>query len=245
MNNKMMNKLLMGLVVVLAVITAIFWFQKNAAQKREFQAQQEIRKERIKQDSLVKLSDGYYQKLVADTLTQKQLKDLAAEIVELKNRKPVSVTKTIVQPVRIEKETDSIGIENDSVYITDFYPNKDNPFLKYTNRFSLTSQKGISNFDFSAITLDQVVTKKENGLYQVDFKGPDFLELKSLDIQTEPMIEPVKDNWGTLIGVEYGKNLETDVNIFGINAYQRYKKFYFGGSVNTNSDLMGGIKFEF
>lgn len=182
--------------------------------------------------------------MVADTLTQKQLEKLAAEVTELKNRKPVSVTKTIIQPVRIEKEVDSISSKGDSIFVEDYYPNKTNPFLRYTNRLSLTTLKGESDFLFSPINLSQVVTKKEDGLYQVDFKGPDFLEVKSLDIQTEPQLEPVKDNWGTLIGIEYGKNLDSNKNVFGVNVYERYKKFYLGGSITTNKDFMGGLKIE-
>lgn len=231
--------------MILSVVTTVLYFQKKGAEKREFQAKQETRVQAIKSDSLKKVSDGYYQKLVADTLTQKQLKKLAAEITELKNRKPVSVTKTIIQPVRIEKEIDSVSSEGDSIFIEDHYPNKVSPFLRYTNRLSLTTLKGESAFTFNPISLSQVVTKKEDGLYQVDFKAPDFLEVKSLDIQTEPQLEPVKDNWGTLIGLEYGKNLDTNKQLLGINVYERYKKFYFGGSVTTNKDFMGGFKIEF
>lgn len=241
----MKNKLLMILVIILIIISGIFWFQKRSAQKREFQTQQLIRKKTIAEDSLVKLSDGYYQKLVADTLTKQQLKKLAEDIIELKNRKPISVTTTIIKPIEVLKETDSIKIVKDSVYIEDFYPKKDKPFLKYTNRFSLKTQKGISTFKFDSIKLTQVTTKKENGLYQIDFKGPDFLELQSVDIQTEPILEQVKDNWGTLIGLEYGKNLDSNNNIFEINAYQRYKKFYLGGSISSNKNIKGGIKIEF
>lgn len=244
----MKDKILGILMIALIVIAGIFWFQKRSAEKEAFRAQQEIRKKVIAEDSLVKLSNGYYQKLVADTLTKQQLVKLAADIVELKNRKPVSVTTTIIKPVEIIKETDNISVKQDSVFIKDFYPNKDNPFLKYSNRFSLKTQKGLSTFSFDTISLKQVVTKKENGLYQIDFKGPDFLELKSIDIQTEPIVEPVKDNWGTLIGVDYGTNLDKVKNIDNfveLSVYQRYKKFYLGVGVTTNKDVKGGIKIEF
>mgnify|MGYP003654526179 FL=1 len=221
------------------------WFKLQKVEARAFQAEQIVRKQVISKDSLKKISDGYYQKLVADTLTSKQLTDLAAQITELKNRKPISVTKTIIQPIEVLKETDNIVVEQDSVFIEDYYPKKENAFLKYNNRFSLKTQKGKSTFKFAPIVLNQVVTKKDNGLYQVDFKGPDFLELKSIDIQTEPMAPQKVDNWGTLVGVEYGQNLETSTNIYGINLYQRYKKIYLGASFNTDNSVKGGIKIEF
>jgi hypothetical protein len=241
----MKDKMLIAIILILAIVSGVFWFQKTSAEKKMYQTQRELRVGKISQDSLVKVSDGYYQKLVADTLTSKQLKKLAEDIVDLKNRKPIYVTKTIIQPVEVLKETDSVTIVKDSIFIKDYYPNKENPFLKYTNRTSLKTEKGISNFKFEPIELSQVVTKKEDGLYQVDFKGPDFLEVKSMDIQTEPIKEHKPDNWGTLIGIEYGQNLDTKTNVFEINAYQRYKKFYIGIAVSTDQDLKGGTKLEF
>lgn len=241
----MTNKILKILIIVLGILAFTFWYQKGQAEKREFQTQQQLRKKTIAEDSIKKVSDGYYQKLVADTLTSKELKRLAERIVDLENREPVSVTKTVIQPVKIIKETDSITREGDSISITDFYPNKVNPFLKYTNNFSLVTNKGNSFFDWNPITLTEVVTKKNDGLYQIDFLAPEFIKVNSIDIQTEPMAKPIPDNWGTVIGIEYGKNLETKTNVFEINAYQRYKKIYFGGAISTNKDLKGGIKFEF
>ncbi len=241
----MKDKILTILIIILAAIAVVFWIQKRSAEKKIFETQQEIRKETIAKDSLIKISDGYYQKLVADTLTRQQLKKLAEEIVDLKNRKPVSVTTTIIQPVEVLKETDNITKEGDSIFIEDYYPQKENYFLKYTNRLSLTTERGLSNFKFAPISLTQVVTEKEDGLYQVDFKGPDFLEVQSLNIQTEPMADPIIDKWGTLIGIEYGKNLESKESLIELNVYQRYKKFYLGGSVSSNKDVKAGIKIEF
>ena len=226
------------------MIIGVLWFMKNQAEKREFEANQEIRKQIIAADSLVKLSDGYYQKLVADTLTKKELKKLAEKIVDLENRDPVSITKTIIQPVEIRKETDSILVEKDSVFISDFYPNKENPFLKYTNRFSLKTQKGESAFTFDTINLTQVVTKKKDGLYQVDFKGPDFLQLKSIDIQAEPMAPKEIDRVGFLFGVNYGKEMNTNMEFIEIDSYLRINKFYIGAGLNSKWDFKAGIKIE-
>lgn len=55
----MKDKVLISVIGILIVIMGVFWFQKRAAEKERFQAQQEIRKQTIAQDSLVKLSDGY------------------------------------------------------------------------------------------------------------------------------------------------------------------------------------------
>lgn len=238
------NRLTIIILISLLVIIALLWFKNNNLQKQRFQAQQEIRKKTLSNDSLT-FYKGVYSKYVADTLTRGELKKLAAQILDLQNRQPISVTKTIIQPVEIRKETDSVRIEKDTVYIKDYYPNKGNPFLTYTNNFSIKDTLGRSTFNFSPIALSQVITKKENGLYQVDFKGPDFLELKSLDIQTEPMEAIRPDNFGILIGADYIKDITENQQHLGINSYIRYKKFYIGAGATTQGSLNAGIKVEF
>lgn len=239
-----MNKIIKIVAIALIILVGVLGFKNKQIETKLFEEKQKYRKEIIRNDSLQFVVKGHYRKMVADTLTSNQLKDLVEEIIELKNRKPIYVTKTIIQPVEVLKETDSINVVSDSIFIKDYYPNKENPFLKYTNRTSIKTEKGISNFKFEPIELVEVVTEKEDGLYQIDFIGPDFLEVKSLSIQTEPILKPVNNNWGTIIGIEYGKNLDTKTNIFEINIYQRYKKFYIGGSLSSNKDIKGGIKIE-
>lgn len=231
-------------IALLIVVIAILWYQMNQEKKQKFQAQQELRKEKISQDSLVKLSNGYYTKLIADSLTRRQLKEQAEKIIELEGRKPIIVEKIVVIPEYIEKPTDDITVKEDSIYIEDYYPSKQNPFLTYTNTLSYTNQEGISKFNFSSITLGKIITQKKDGLYRVDFKGPEWLVVESIDIQAEPLTKETKDNWGTLIGFEYGKTFNIEEDIFEINIYQRYKKFYIGGAISSDKNLKVGLKFE-
>ena len=240
----MKDKIFKILIGVLLIAIIILWWKNNKTLKEKFQAQQELRKKKIAQDSLVKLSNGYYVRLVADSLTEKQLKRQAEKIIELEGRKPIIVEKIVVVPEYIEKPVDNITVKEDSIYIEDYYPNKQNPFLIYTNTFSYINQEGISKFNFLPITLGKVITEKDNGLYQIDFKGPKWLIVESIDIQAEPLAEETKDNWGTLIGFEYGKTLDIEEDIFEINVYQRYKKFYVGGAISSDKNLKVGLKFE-
>lgn len=228
------------------IVGAILLFQKNRATAKMEQAQRELKMEKIRGDALEQVSSGYYRKLLADTLTKKELKKLAEEIVELKGRKPISITKTIIQPIEVSKNTDIVEVNNDSIYIEDYYPSRENSFLKYTNRLSIENEKGFSKFKFDTISLKQVVTRKDDGLYQIDFVGPEFLEVKSLNIQTEPIDkeEDKKDNFGTLLGVNYGKNVVDDREFIGVNAYLRIRKFYIGIGATSNSDITGGVKVE-
>ena len=241
----MKDRIYLIVIAILLLIGGYLWYKNHRTERDFFEQGQVLKKQIIKSDSLVKVTDGFYQKLVADTLTRKQLRSLAEKITGLENREVTSVTTTIIQPKEIVKTTDGIISTTDSLFIEDYYPKKENYFLRYTNRLSKTTEKGISRFSFKEVRIDNVVTKKDNGLYQVDFKGPDFLELRSLDIQMEPIIENKRDNWGTLIGIEYGRNFEVDEQVFGINAYQRYKKVYFGGGISTDETAKVGIKVEF
>jgi hypothetical protein len=240
----MKDKIYIGIITVLLLLVAIFYIQKEHGKSKLFKTEQNLRVTKIRHDSIVKIADGQYQKLVADTLTKVQLKNLAYKYIALKKREPVSVTTIEAGPKSLQKRTDKVEIKEDSLFIEDYYPDKLKPFLKYTNNISLKTKLGNSNFKFSTIKITQVVTKKENGLYQIDFIAPDFLDVKSIDVQSEPMAKEKKDNWGTLIGVDYGKNLESQRNIFGINIYKRYKKFYIGASIDSDKIVRGGIKIE-
>ena len=192
-----------------------------------------------------KLSDGYYQKLVADTLTKSELKKLAGDIVDLQNRKPIIVERIIIKPEYIEKEIDGVKVDKDSVYIEDYYPNKESPFLKYSNRFSLKSEKGISQFEFDSINLSAVITQRKDGLFEADIKGPEFLKISNVDIQSIPLTPEKPDNFGILMGVDYGVDFKNKTNFINVSSYIRNKKFYIGGGVNTNGQFSGGVKYEF
>ncbi len=181
---------------------------------------------------------------MADTLTKRQLNNKIDSLVNLKGSIPKSITKTIIQPQKIVKVIDTIYVKNDSIYLEDFYPNKQNPFLKYSAVFNTDNKENSSNFEFQPVTLTHVVSKKEDGLYQIDFKGPEFIDVNSLSVQTEPIEKTKKDNWGTLIGIEYGKKVESKQDIIRVDAYRRYKKVYFGGGITTSKEITGGIKIE-
>lgn len=191
------------------------------------------------------LSNGLYRKLVADTLNTNELRKLAKEVTDLKNRKPIIIEKTVIRPEYIEKEIDGVYVEKDSVFIEDFYPQKDNPFLEYTNKFSITTQKGASKFKFNPIELTKVVSEGDNGIFRVDFKGPEWLKVESIDIQATPLVQEKKDKFGILLGIDYGKNINTNEKFLGLNSYIRYNKVYIGGGATSNGDIRGGIKIEF
>lgn len=240
------NKTLVKWVlIVLVAMIAILLVRGEIQKKKLEKTQLEVRKWKIKQDSLLKLSDGYYRKLVADTLTKNQLKKLAEDIIELKGRKPVVVQNVTFVPKEVEKLIDDVVVKNDTAYIEDYYPSKESPFLKYTNKFSISNQKGFSKFKFNPVDLAIVLTQRDDGIFEADIKGPEFLNFTNVDIQAIPLTPPSKDNFGWLFGVGYGKDFNTNENFFDIDIYARIKRFYIGGGVTTSGMAKGGIKIEF
>ena len=260
------NKTTLILVILLLLTIIISWIIIQKKQQQIQNTQLELRKEIIRKDALQELSDGYYRRIISDTLSEKQIEKLSKEIIKLKNRKPKVITKIVSEIKEVEKTTDSISKNKDSINIIDYYPNKNNPFIKYTNKFSLDSLKGVSKFSFpNKLTITGVILEREDGIFELDLKTPEFIEVKNIDIQALPMIPKKQDNWGHLVGLNYGKlffqravdvneNASTDLEINGIrnewsfvegSYYLRYKKFYIGVEVNTLQSYSTGIKVEF
>lgn len=183
--------------------------------------------------------------MVADSLNKQQLKDLVKENFKLKNTKPKIIEKIVFKIKEVEKPTDQVNIENDSIYIEDYYPDKENFLIKYINKTSITNQKGISKFNFNPFEITGVISQREDGIYQFDLKVPDYVKIGKIDIQAIPIEEVKVDNFGYLFGVGYGQNIETKENFININSYIRYKKFYVGLEATTQGNLLGGIKVEF
>ena len=231
-------------IIILLLIGAGFIGQNYYKGKLE-KTTIELRKERIKNDTLQILADGQGRKLVADTLTIKQLKHKIDSLeIELDGR-PVSVTEIEIKPKDAVKVTDSIYINEGIAYIEDYYPTKSDFFLKYTNNFTLENPLGNSKFQWVIIKVDLAISQNKDGTYEANMKAPDFVQINSLEVQATP-IEPVKvDNFGILLGAGYGKDFGTGTNYLKVGGGVRFKKFYIDLEGNTNKQADIGIKFEF
>lgn len=126
-----------------------------------------------------------------------------------------------------------------------YYPKKENYFIKHTSKLNIKDFKGTSKFDFNNIKIEGVILEREDGLYDFDLKVPDFIEVGEIDIQSLPKQQKKIDNWGYLVGVSYGQNLNSQINFINLNTYIRYKKLYIGIEGSTDGSLSGGVKVEF
>ena len=183
---------------------------------------------------------------MADTLDKKELHKLAAKIVDLEGREPVIINQTIIKPEDRETTISEIEIKEDSIFVEDYYPNKENPFITYNNKLSTTTSTGIGKFSFTGITLTAVITETDKGIFEADIKVPDFINITKVDIHSKPLDnkKKKKDNFGILIGSNYGKDIKQNKNFIDLNSYVRYKKFYLGGGFNTKGDIRFGGKLE-
>lgn len=231
-------------VVVLLIGLIFFGVRKYKKDLKE--AQTEIRTGKIKVDSLQKVADGHYRKLVADTLKQAELNKLVAELgLKLKEKpKVVEVIKFKPRPV-IDKPVDEIAVKEDSVYIEDYYPQKANYAIKYSNKFSLSKKQGLSNWDFKPIQISIVLSQRKDGIFTSDIKTPDWIEVESVDIQSTPLELYKPDNFGWIVGVGTGKDYKSHNDYMRFTGGIRFKKLYFEVGGTTEQTLDASLKVEF
>jgi len=230
-----------GLIVV-ALLTV---FITNNVKNNQLAKQKlELRKQIIKNDSLQKLADGLYTKRVADTATIKDLRQLNDSLkLELKNPKVVVVTK--IQPKDQEGEVDSVSVEQDSISITDYYPDKDNPFVSYFAKIDIPTQKGIGKFSFNEFDLNLGITQNKDGTYSLNTQLPEFMTVNSINVQSLPMDIPKPDNFGWLLGVKGNYSFEDQSLGYEVIGGIRFKKVNVITTANTQKQVGAGLIFEF
>lgn len=238
-----MNKVLFTIGAVLAVL-ATFFITSNIKDRQLEAQKQELRKEILRNDSLVKINDELYSKRVADTATIRQLKRLNDSLnLELKNPKVIVITK--LQPKDQEGPIDSVDVSNDLVTVEDHYPDQDNPFVSYFGRIDLTTKSGEGTFKFRELHLDLGITQNNDGTYSLNTKVPDFMVVNSVDVTSLPMDTEKPDNFGWLLGVKGNYSFE-DQNVgYEIIGGIRYKKVNIITSANTHKQVGAGLIFEF
>ena len=237
------NRLVIGFIAIMLVLATFKVTQYFSDKKLEAQ-RIEIKKLKIKNDTLKKVSDGHYQKLVADTLTKKQLRK-EIEDLKLKVKDGVIVEKIVVVPKEVEKPIDSLEITLDSVSIIDYYPTKDNWFARYSAIIKLKGGDNTGKFTFSELPINLVISEQEDGTFRTDLQAPDFISVASLEVLARPL-DPVKvDNFGILAGGKINRNMENGNLTYEIIGGFRFKKINIITSVNTNTEFGLGALIEF
>lgn len=233
-------------ILVILVIILIFGLIINrwCYKKKIDEERRKYNIELIRNDSLIKVSETQYSKLIADTLTISQLNKKVRQLqIDLK-AKPKVITEIKYIPKEIEKEVEVVKVVGDTVKIEDYYPDKKNYFVKYENEVSIKDKKGTSKFSFSPLKVTSVVSQRNNGLFQIDFKTPEWLEISSVNIQSTPLEKEKVKNFGLLIGAGIGRNFDENRNNIRIESGIRLKKMYIDLGFNTSNTADLTIKFE-
>lgn len=199
----------------------------------------------LERDTLKQVSETQATKLVDDTKTIKELEEEVKDLGIKLDEKPKVITKIKYVFKEVEKPTDSITIENDTLTVKDYYPNKENPFIEYETEIDLNTNLGNSKWNFNPIDIAITLSQRDDGIWKSDIKKPEFITINDFEIIATPLDIPKLDNFGWLLGAGYGKDFRTDSNFIRVSGGLRYKKIYLdlGASSNENVDL--GIKFEF
>lgn len=234
------------LIIVVVILIALGGFKlgEHIQNKKTEETRLELRKQIIKADSLTKLKEGLYRKLVADTMTIAQLRRQADSLkLELKN--PKIVIKTVYKFKEIEKPIDGIVVKDSTLEVNDAYPNKTNPFVKYFAKINLKTNAGVGKFTFEPLNINLGIEQNADGTYGLNSSVPDFINISSIDVTALPL-DPVRtDNFGILLGAGLGQDFNDNSNFFVISSGIRYKKVILDIQGTSNKTLSSTLKFEF
>lgn len=235
------------IAVIILLFLGILQFNKCSSDKVKDRLKAELHAQILRGDKLKQISDTQYEKLVADTLTKKQLKHVVDSLGMVVNN-PLIVTKIVYQQKTVEKNVDGVIVKDGIVNVEDYYPSKEKQTIKYTSKIDLKTTKGTSKFEFKPQSMDLVVSQEPNGFWKATFKtDSEFVSINSVDVLALPSVtkEVITNNWGTLGGVKYNTSMGNNTNNLEVLGGVRYKKINIIGSASTNKELGVGLIIEF
>ncbi|AGO47592.1 structural protein [Cellulophaga phage phi4:1] len=233
------------ILLVLAILALIFfgysWYYSNL-HRQEAERMEQIRL--VRNDKLREINKGYYEKLVADTLTKSEMREKIKELgIDLKNAQLAQ--KIVFVPVDKKTVITEVVKTDTTLTFEDYYPQKDNFFVKHTTGYNTKTNVALGEFNFNPITLALGIAQQSDGTYKVATKLPEFFKINSIDVQSLPLTPVKKDVFGVLVGVDYVQPLHREGFDIDINSYIRINKVYIGGGYRTDNTLKGGFKIEF
>lgn len=234
------------IVIVVALLAALAAMKVTQVvyQAKVDRVEALVRVEVIKNSKLTKINEGLYSKLVADTLTKREMKRVIDSLgLELKNA--ILVAEVVFKPKDTIKEIITVGYKDSIINIQDFYPSKKNPFIEYSAKYNLKDSIGFGEFKFTPVKLALGIGQNKDGTFRVNTKVPEFIEVTTVDVKALPIAKPKPDNFGLIFGAGYGTNLTNKEQFLKASAGVRVKKIYIEAEGATNNTVSAGLKFEF
>lgn len=222
---KIAKRVLIGLLLIISLICYFQW--KHYSTKVD----ELTKNHKIKTDRLEKISETQYKKLMADSLSKREMKVIIDSLKFESLKKVEEVVSMDVKIKEIEKIVDRIVYVNNKVEVDDYYPNKDKPLIHYQIRDT------IGKFNFYPFSLSIAISEQPDGTWRVDSKVPEFLqvtEIQALSLKKQPVQKRSPFLLGA--GVEFREH-ESPLQIIG---GLRLKDTYILGTYNTNKEF--GVK---
>lgn len=149
----------------------------------------------IKKDSLKKVAEGKYSKLVNTYSNKKELTEIvktsSPEIFGLIKKNNERILSNTSLNFSLKPKTDTTKtILKDSVYtFTSFYPKKENAFIQLDGSLDTKTNKLSEKWKFNNINIDIVLTEKEDGLWNSYLNGPEYIKVNSMQVNSLPAKE--------------------------------------------------------
>ncbi len=255
-----MAKIFKSNIFILLLIALIIWllftmYNLCGEKKSLYNDINSMKMEIITKDSLVKIKDGEYTKLVNYYNTEsdltKKLKDSNKELVsEIKDKKEKVLQLTgLVASLRGQLSSGSVdSIGKDSLSISIFYPQEEDWFINWKGLINTNELTYDGSWNFSRLKLNIVLTEEVSGIWRTRINGPDYFVIDSLKIESLPPQEyiPNKSKKLSLLvgaGVRryYGDNPH---NKLVIGAGLKYKDVYLIMDAATDNSVTGKLIFK-
>lgn len=237
------------LIVVALIIIGAFSFIliQNAGLKSDLV---DYKKTILQKDSLQKIRDGEYTKLVNDLKSSNDLKKYIKEIsdstyqdIKRNKEKPLIITKVTTIPKTIQTidtvYIDTLGIRT----ITSYYPNKDSMYIKHTS--VIKDKESKNTWEFSPLKLNVIVTQQKDGMYRARFVGPSWIEAQEVTVNSLSLSPITERKFKFLLGASGGYDFNYRNVSAGIYTGFRYKNQIVLVNGNTNKVVSLGYIKEF
>lgn len=179
-------------------------------------------------DSLKKIRDGEYSKLVNDNKTPSDLKkdvnsvsEQTGKDIKKNKEKIISNTGISVKPnTKTTRDTvfiDTMGIRR----FTSFYPTKDSAFV--THRSIINGTIATNTWEFKPLKLNIIVTQQKDGMYKARLIGPTWIQAQEVTVNSLPMDPITEKKFKYLIGGSGGYSFESKDVVVGVYTGFRYK----------------------
>ena len=237
------------LIIVALIIIGAFSFIliQNAGLKSDLV---DYKKTILQKDSLQKIRDGEYTKLVNDLKSSNDLKKYIKEIsdstyqdIKRNKENPLIITKVTTIPKTIQT-IDTVFIDTLGVRtITSYYPNKDSMYIKHTS--VIKDKESKNTWEFSPLKLNVIVTQQKDGMYRARFIGPNWIEAQEVTVNSLPLSPITERKFKFLLGASGGYDFNYRNVSAGIYTGFRYKNQIVLVNGNTNKVVSLGYIKEF